>query len=104
MRERNRGSTVQLPLFPPAQGAPLGRRVLNMALLWGLLGTVVGAATSPHGGLIGLVPFAIAGVIVLLPLGAVLGLVGGRVKPTLAGALCGAVVGILTAVLACPAR
>ena len=74
-----------------------------MTLLWALLGAVIGVATAPpHGGLIGVLAFIIAGVIVMPPLGVVLGLIGGEVRPTLGGALVGAGVGALVGMLAAP--
>jgi hypothetical protein len=76
----------------------LARCVRDMALLWLGLGAVVGAAsTPPGGGVIGVVAFVIAGMIVLPVLGAALGLFGGRVTDTLIGAGFGGAVGALAA-------
>jgi hypothetical protein len=61
-----------------------------MALLWAGFGLVVGVSTTPlDRGTLAMVSGALAGLIVLPPLGVVLGLLGGQVKETQAGALLG---------------
>src|SRR5262249_27635977 len=102
MSERNRNFTARFP-SPPTLRVPLGQRVRNAALLWVLLGAAVGAIMAPHRDSGGVSAGAFAGVILLLPLGAAVGLAGARVKPALVGALSGAAVGTLTGVLLCPA-
>jgi hypothetical protein len=68
-----------------------------MTLLWALLGVFVGVATIPPNGLVSLVAGLLAGSFVLTPLGTILGLLGGRPKPTLIGALAGSTLGVLAA-------
>jgi hypothetical protein len=72
-------------------------RVRDMAILWALFGAVCGAAPelARGGNLIGLISFALAGVIVTPTLGVFIALLGGRVKPSLLGALWGAAMGAL---------
>ena len=66
-----------------------------MTLLWALFGIFVGVAIAPPNGLIGFACNVLAGLIVLTPVGLLLGLLGGRVKPTLVGALVGVLLGLL---------
>jgi hypothetical protein len=62
-----------------------------MIVLWTLLGVIVGATTAPlNTGPLAIVSGAIAGVLVLSVFGVALGLLGGQVKETGAGALLGA--------------
>jgi hypothetical protein len=71
-----------------------------MTLLWTLFGAIFGAGNTPAaGGTIGLVSFAIAGIIVLAPIGAALGLVGGQWKEALMGGVVGLAVGATVGVL-----
>lgn len=88
------------PELRPAPPYPLGRRVRDMTLLCLLFGAVAGAATAPRGGAVALISGALAGMIILPPLGAVLGLLGGRPKDTLFGGLCGLAIGALAAAVA----
>src|SRR5689334_14052602 len=85
----------------PARGAIL-RRVRDMALLWLVFGGVCGACTAlgRDGNLIGLVSTVLAGMIVLPVLGVSLGLIGGRVLPTLTGGCLGGLLGALFAAAA----
>jgi hypothetical protein len=75
-----------------------------MVLLWTALGCAVGGMTIPTRNLVGIVSGVLAGVILLAPVGAVLGLVGARARLVLIGALCGCVLGTLTGVLAASAN
>lgn len=76
----------------PARGIRWGA-VRRMILIWGLLGILVGAATSPgRGEPIGVISGIIAGVLVLPWLGAVVGLFGGDARTTAGAAFCGALV------------
>jgi len=76
----------------------LALRVRNMVLLWLALGALIGAWTSPaRGGLLDVVAGAIAGTLILTPLGAALGLLGGRHDETMIGALAGFILGSLAA-------
>jgi hypothetical protein len=93
--------------FPLPQAVrPLARqsrmkRVNQMASLWGLFGTLVGLATlggEPNA--IGVLSAVLAGVIVLVPFGVVLGLAGGRPEPTLVGGVGGAGLGAVAGFLA----
>lgn len=99
MAEQVGNPTIPRPFCPLVQAPTLGRRVGRMALLWSLLGAGIGASTAPSSDLIGLVSGILAGLIVLVPMGALLGLIGGRVKPVLVGVLCGAGVGALIGLL-----
>ena len=72
---------MEKALVPPSARAPrrYGWRVLDMTLLWIVFGTIVGLGLAgPGNGPIGLVAFVMAGWIVMTPMGAVLGLLGGR--------------------------
>jgi hypothetical protein len=84
-------------LHPPY---PLGARVRDMTLLFVAFGALVGAGTTSFkGGAVGVISGATAGMIVLPFLGATLGLIGGRPRETLFGALCGLAVGAAAAAL-----
>lgn len=68
--------------------------VLQMSLLWLTFGIVVGAASAlPDGDVIRIISGIIAGMIILPVFGALLGLLGGRWRETLAGGVAGAIVG-----------
>jgi hypothetical protein len=72
-----------------------------MALLWTAFGAVFGAGITPPGlGTVGAVSFAIAGIIVLAPIGIVLGFLGGQWKDTLLGGAVGMTAGAIVGVLA----
>jgi len=72
-----------------------------MALLWTLFGALFGAGITPPGlGTVGAVSFAIAGIIVLAPIGIVLGFLGGQWKDTLLGGAVGLAAGAIVGVLA----
>lgn len=74
----------------------LGRHAWNMTLLWLAFGVVVGAClTPPGGGWIRLVSGAIAGMIVLPPIGLLLGMIGARWRETLACGFVGLLLGAL---------
>jgi hypothetical protein len=67
-----------------------------MALAWALCGVAVGLLTTPTPcGPIDLVAYALAGVIVLSPLGAGVGLLGGRPRDALVLAFLGTTAGAL---------
>jgi hypothetical protein len=96
-------------LTHPAAGKPqpfavatLGRRVWSMSLLWAFLGVAIGLSTAPGTSAVALISGAIAGVIVLCPLGVVLGLLGGQVKETQLGGLLGLCLGGAAGVLLGP--
>src|SRR5438067_718888 len=77
----------------------LVRHVRDMALLWLALGAVAGAClVPPGGGWVSLVSWGIAGVIVLTPVGVLLGLLGGRRQESLACGLGGLAAGALAGV------
>jgi hypothetical protein len=81
---------------PALQRPALGRRLLDMTILWTLFGAIIGAGTGPdRRGTLDLVSFAIAGMIVLAPLGMVLGLIGGKWKEALIGAGIGLAAGAM---------
>jgi hypothetical protein len=68
--------------------------VMQMCLLWLGFGIVVGAASAlPDGDAIRIISGIIAGMIILPVFGALLGLLGGRWRETLAGGIAGAIVG-----------
>jgi hypothetical protein len=71
-----------------------GGRVLATTLLWSVFGLIVGGLMAPPG-TIGLVANGVAGVIVLTPLGMLVGLLGGRWKETLLCGLIGISVGAM---------
>src|SRR5260370_2683951 len=100
MSAPNRNLSLPFPLSSPTLWHTLGQRVRNMTLLWVLLGAAVGGITASHRNVLGVVSGVLAGVILLLPLGAALGLIGARVKLCLIGALGGAVMGAFTGMLA----
>jgi hypothetical protein len=87
---------IAFPVPPPR----LWKRVLSMMLLWMVFGTFVGAVGSPfHEGAVRIAAGAIAGMLVLPPLGLVLGLLGGQVRDVLlwgsGGWVLGAMAGLL---------
>jgi hypothetical protein len=84
---------------------PLRTRVWRMILLWIGFGAVVGVSSSPSDGGIGdKIAGAVAGMMVLPWLGLALGLVGGRWKEALLGAMCGAGCGIAGGIVIGPAN
>ncbi|MCI0463023.1 MAG: hypothetical protein L0Z62_39250 [Gemmataceae bacterium] len=90
------------PLPPSPNPQPgLGRRVLNMTLLWVVFGIVCGVtAQPPNDGWLRFIAGAVAGVLVLPVFGVVFGLLGAQVRPTLFGGTCGSGVGALTGLVA----
>jgi hypothetical protein len=96
-------STPPLPLSGTRAFWALVRQLLGnawrMALAWALLGVAVGLLITPSPrGPIDLVAYAIAGVVVLSPLGAGVGLLGGRPRDALVLALLGTTAGALLGV------
>jgi hypothetical protein len=83
----NSGSTRAAETLPDLSVGVILRRIRDMALLWLLFGAVCGACsqTASGGGLVGVISGVLAGMIVLPFLGVCLGLMGGRVQPTLVG-------------------
>jgi hypothetical protein len=80
--------------------ARFGRRLGAMTLMWLGFALAAGAlAMPPGGGAVAVIAGMLAGTIVLVPLGVVLGLVGGRWKETLVGGVGGLLLGLLTALL-----
>jgi len=69
------------------------RRLGQMAFLWVILGSIVGICTVGAGGTILLIAGGIAGVVVLVPVGVILALLGARWPETLACATAGFLVG-----------
>jgi len=66
-----------------------------MALVWGLFGIFIGMTSAPRGqGVIPVISFAVAGLIVMPGLGVVLGLLGGKVKEVVIGGVLGGVGGM----------
>jgi hypothetical protein len=65
-----------------------------MTLLWLAVGVQVGILTLPERSVVGVVAGMMAGMIVMPPFGAVLGLLGGYWKDALAGAVCGLGMGL----------
>ena len=69
-------------------------RARKMMLAWLAVGAAVGIGTAGHSGnAIAIISGLLAGVIVMLPVGVLLALLGGAAKETLIGALLGAVMG-----------
>jgi hypothetical protein len=94
--------TVSHPLDAARRLARQGlvKRVAQMACLWGLFGLVVGVATLPGApNVVGVVAGMVAGLLVLLPFGVSLGLLGGEPGPTLFGGVSGAGLGVVTGLL-----
>ena len=74
----------------------LALRARDLAVLWLAFGVVVGACTTPAGGgWVCLVAGAIAGIIVLTPVGMVLSLIGARPRETMVCGLGGLALGAL---------
>jgi hypothetical protein len=72
-----------------------------MACLWANFGVIVGLATAPpHSDAIGALAGVVAGLIVLVPLGAFLGALGGHLSLAAWGGVCGTGMGVGTAALA----
>jgi hypothetical protein len=72
------------------------RRVVKMMLGWALLGAIVGAgALGPAPGWVGVAAGMVAGVLVLPPIGGVLGLIGARAGESLLGSMGGWGLGLL---------
>ncbi len=83
---------------PPVVSRSRGRRVLEMALAWAAIGVVAGAAVmAREPGFARLVAGSIAGVILFTPLGALLGLIGGRWKETVTCSAAGLALAALAA-------
>lgn len=84
-----------LPPFLRHSSRPLGKRVRDMMLVWLLFGIVLGLCSEPARGgtFIGVLSGVIAGLVVMLPLGVLLGLFGGEVKPTVLGGIAAATLG-----------
>jgi hypothetical protein len=97
MQQTDRTVALALP-----RQRELSQRALHMALAWATFGVAVGLLTAPSRDAIALVSGVLAGLIVLCPLGAILGLLGGQVKPALAGGMAGGVLGALGALLLAP--
>jgi hypothetical protein len=90
MTERDTDNNDDIAYLPSLW--QFGRRVLATAFVWTGFGLVVGVLIAPPGP-IGAVAGCIAGMIVLTPLGVLLGLIGGRWKETLLCGLVGFVLG-----------
>jgi len=72
--------------------------MVSMAAVWLLFGAVVGACSQPPGaGLLGLVSFMLAGMLLLPFLGALLGALGGRSREALIGGVWGLAWGVILA-------
>src|SRR5215831_11627776 len=90
------GSDVPAPI---TTGWALVRHVREMALLWLALGALAGPClVPPGGGWVSLVSWGIAGMVVLTPVGVLLGLLGGRRRDSVACGLGGLAVGALAGV------
>jgi hypothetical protein len=74
-----------------------------MALLWAALGALVGIGTAPGQEMVDLAAGITAGVIVFLPIGLLLGLLGGQARLALLGSTGGAVFGAAVGTFAGPA-
>jgi hypothetical protein len=74
-----------------------------MALLWAALGAVVGIGTAPGQEMVDLAAGITAGVIVLLPVGLLLGLLGSQARLALLGSMAGAVFGAAVGTVVGPA-
>jgi hypothetical protein len=82
----------------PGPRPPLRQRVGSMAAVWLLFGAMVGACSRPPGaGLLGLVSFMLAGMLLLPFLGALLGALGGRSREALIGGAWGLTWGVILA-------
>jgi hypothetical protein len=83
----------------PTRGSwPFVRRVLATTGVWAALGLSVGISQRPPGGAVAVLAGALAGLIVLTPLGLVCGLLGARPGTTAVGAFSGAALMALAAV------
>jgi hypothetical protein len=80
-----------------------GKSVLAMTLLGSVFGAMVGILLAPPGP-IGLVAGGLAGLVVLMPLGMVLGMAGGRWQEMLWCGAIGLALGILAGAVGDPAR
>jgi hypothetical protein len=73
----------------------MGANVLRMTLLWLAFGPVVGVLSSPlEEGIIRIVAGMIAGVIVCVPCGVLMGLIGGQWRESLVGGVAGLTLGL----------
>jgi hypothetical protein len=73
----------------------VGANVLRMTLLWLAFGPVVGVLSSPlEEGFARIVAGVIAGMIVCLPFGVFLGLIGGQWRESLVGGVAGLTLGV----------
>lgn len=76
----------------------LWQRIGEMALLWLAIGCFVGIGTAPRlTDVIGVISGIIAGTIVLVPVGVLQGLMGGRARTSVWGGTAGVLIGSLTA-------
>lgn len=75
------------------------RRMTDLALVWLGFGIIVGYLTAPQPTPIGIAAGVIAGMIVLPPVGAMLGAIGCRWRESLNGGVCGLAVGTALAIV-----
>lgn len=85
-RDRMRSSVCQSA--PPFVHAALGR-LPGMIAVWAGFGVVAGVLAAPGAGPVAVVAGAVAGLIVLTPLGAALAVAGGKWRDSLAGGALG---------------
>src|SRR4051812_2274486 len=64
-------------------------RLPGMLVAWGAIGAAVGVLTAPVPGPVGIVAGVIAGLIVMVPMGVMLTLAGGRARESLLGGVLG---------------
>jgi hypothetical protein len=83
------------PITPCFSLRSMGVNVLRMTLLWLAFGPVVGVLSSPlEEGFTRMVAGVIAGVIVCVPFGVLLGLIGGQWRESLVGGMAGLTLGL----------
>jgi hypothetical protein len=87
-------TVAAIPMVKAVPEVRIWRRAAAMVGIWLFFGIVVGLSiTKPNAGVMVYVAGAIAGMIVLSPIGFLLGLLGGRWNESLIGAAVGQVVG-----------
>src|SRR5690349_15325118 len=97
-------SSFSLGAARPSPRQNLAERVKYMSCLWGFFGLLVGIAVlSGTPSAVSVLSGMLGGLVVLVPFGVILGLIGGQPGPTLFGGISGAGLGAVTGMLVSPA-
>ena len=87
-------NVAAIPMVKAVPAISMWRRAAAMVGIWLFFGVMVGISINkPDAGIVGYTAGAIAGMIVLAPIGFLLGMIGGRWNESLFGAAVGQLVG-----------